>query len=42
VWAKSVIGTLLDNDSVANPSDEYIMQAYREVTPLNQTQKITD
>ena len=31
VWAKSVIGSLLDHDPVANPSDEYVMQAYREV-----------
>ena len=31
VWAKSVIGALLDHDPVANPSDEYVMRAYREV-----------
>jgi len=31
VWAKSVIGAVLENDPVANPSDLHVMNAYREV-----------
>jgi hypothetical protein len=31
VWAKSVIGALLDDDPVNNPSDRFVKQAYREV-----------
>ncbi len=31
VWAKSVIGALLDHDPVSNPSDHFVMQAYRQV-----------
>jgi len=31
IWAKSVIGELLDHDPVASPSDENVMQAYHQV-----------
>lgn len=31
VWAKSVIGAVLEQDPVANPSDAFVMDAYRRV-----------
>jgi hypothetical protein len=31
VWAKSVIGSVLEQDPVANPSDEFVARAYQQV-----------
>lgn len=31
IWAKSVIGSVLEQDPVANPSDEFVARAYQEV-----------
>jgi DNA-binding transcriptional ArsR family regulator len=31
VWARSVIGALLEQDPIANPADEFVMRAYKQV-----------